>query len=389
MTWETADGRELSRSPNSNSILYSAPVEATLEMICYAYTVHTSVQFLQFFVLIAQGTVIGFSSTTYAGTETSGIVSVCVEVFNPSSGGATEKFDVTLLSAEELSDGEQKVQCSTFEFERGMSAKCHECGIIDDDVCSAKENVTEYELILSVPPGDRLGVDSSRTTTNITIDDSRETECYVRVGYESSSYTISEPSGREEICVTSRSPGIDEMFTINIATHTSPNSVDLFQQTTDSLTFDGTSHTQCYEVTFNFDVENICEHFDCRGIQLESTLTTADESARVHINTSTAVVIIKLPENCTCTNEPHTLSNSNDNNFKTVTAIISSLVVVIVILAVVVLGMLCYRKSKKKDRFLPRDYQRAAVEGVSFAKNSIDPRHKGLIYCILGTQSLY
>ena len=56
MTWETADGRELSRSPNSNSILYSAPVEATLEMICYAYTVHTSVQFLQFFVLIAQGT---------------------------------------------------------------------------------------------------------------------------------------------------------------------------------------------------------------------------------------------------------------------------------------------------------------------------------------------
>ena len=130
------------------------------------------------------------------------------------------------------------------------------------------------------------------------------------------------------------------------------DSVDLFQQTTDSLTFDGTSLTQCYEVTFNFDVENICEHFDCRGIQLESTLTTADESARVHINTSTAVVIIELPENCTCTNEPHTLSNSNDNNFKTVTAIISSLVVVIVILAVVVLGMLCYRKSKKKDRLV-------------------------------------
>ena len=58
-----------------------------------------------------------------------------------------------------------------------MSVKCHECAIIDDDVCSAKENITEYELILSVPPGDRLGVDSSRTTTNITIDDSRETEC--------------------------------------------------------------------------------------------------------------------------------------------------------------------------------------------------------------------
>ena len=127
------------------------------------------------------------------------------------------------------------------------------------------------------------------------------------------------------------------------------DSVDLFQQTTNSLTFDGTSHTQCYEVTFNFDVENVCEHFDCRGIQLESTLTTADESARVHINTSTAVVVIKLPENCTCTNEPPTLSNSDDNN---VTAIISSLVAVIVILAVVVFGMLCYRQSKKKDRLV-------------------------------------
>ena len=47
----------------------------------------------------------------------------------------------------------------------------------------------------------------------------------VRVGYESSSYTISELSGREEICVTSRSLGIDEMFTINIATHTSPSKI--------------------------------------------------------------------------------------------------------------------------------------------------------------------
>ncbi|CAI8052873.1 hypothetical protein GBAR_LOCUS28932, partial [Geodia barretti] len=68
---------------------------------------------------------------------------------------------------------------------------------------------------------------------------------------------------------------------------------------------------------------------------------------------------------CTCTNEPPTLSNSDDNN---VTAIISSLVAVIVILAVVVFGMLCYRQSKKKDRFLPRDYERAAVAEVVAAE---------------------
>ena len=58
------------------------------------------IEFLECNMIYNIGTVIGFSSTTYTGTETSAIVSVCVEVFNPSSGGATEKFDVTLLSAE-------------------------------------------------------------------------------------------------------------------------------------------------------------------------------------------------------------------------------------------------------------------------------------------------
>ena len=40
----------------------------------------------------------------------------------------------------------------------------------------------------------------------------------VRVGYEHTSYTISELRANKEICVTSLSPGIDESFTINIAT---------------------------------------------------------------------------------------------------------------------------------------------------------------------------
>ena len=40
----------------------------------------------------------------------------------------------------------------------------------------------------------------------------------VRVGYEHTSHTISELRANKEICVTSWSPGIDESFTINIAT---------------------------------------------------------------------------------------------------------------------------------------------------------------------------
>ena len=44
------------------------------------------------------GTVVGFSSTTYFGTETSGSVTVCVEVLNPPSGGATQPFSASLHS---------------------------------------------------------------------------------------------------------------------------------------------------------------------------------------------------------------------------------------------------------------------------------------------------
>ena len=43
------------------------------------------------------GTVVGFSSTTYTGTEKMGVVSVCVEVINHPSGGAIQPFSVTLL----------------------------------------------------------------------------------------------------------------------------------------------------------------------------------------------------------------------------------------------------------------------------------------------------
>ena len=40
----------------------------------------------------------------------------------------------------------------------------------------------------------------------------------VMVGYEHTSYTLSEVKDHEELCVTSLSPGIDEMFTINVET---------------------------------------------------------------------------------------------------------------------------------------------------------------------------
>ncbi|CAI8038709.1 hypothetical protein GBAR_LOCUS21581, partial [Geodia barretti] len=41
--------------------------------------------------------VVGFNSTTYTGTETAGHARVCVEVSNPSSGGAVRPFSITMF----------------------------------------------------------------------------------------------------------------------------------------------------------------------------------------------------------------------------------------------------------------------------------------------------
>ena len=72
----------------------------------------------------------------------------------------------------------QQVECNgKFEFELGDSVKCHYCSIIQDNVCNMEENTISLELILTLPSTDTLGVSPSRSSTRITVDDSREPEC--------------------------------------------------------------------------------------------------------------------------------------------------------------------------------------------------------------------
>ena len=119
------------------------------------------------------GTVFGFSSTTYTVTETTGVVAVCVEVFNPLSGEATQPFNVTssqrlgrilhcqcshVICVPEISDlQQQKVKCNTeLGFDKGTTIKCAD---YQDDVCSIKKNTVSTELVLSLPvSSDTLGV---------------------------------------------------------------------------------------------------------------------------------------------------------------------------------------------------------------------------------------
>ena len=50
--------------------------------------------------LIISAMEVGFSSTTFTGTETAGYATVCVQLLNPPSGGAVRPFSVTLLPEE-------------------------------------------------------------------------------------------------------------------------------------------------------------------------------------------------------------------------------------------------------------------------------------------------
>ena len=49
----------------------------------------------------------------------------------------------------------------------------------------------------------------------------------MRIGFEHTSYTLSEVIDYEEMCVTSLSPGIDEIFTISIANDTAPSKIPI------------------------------------------------------------------------------------------------------------------------------------------------------------------
>ena len=140
---------------------------------------------------------VGFTSTTFTGTETTGDAKVCVQVQNPPSVGAIQPFSVILLFGVgicvgisvslltlwfslvgEESSSQYILECSReLYFQKGDSVQCHEYKINQDEVCELKENATHFELRLSVTYTDQLSIDNEKSTTTVTIDDSSEPEC--------------------------------------------------------------------------------------------------------------------------------------------------------------------------------------------------------------------
>ena len=105
---------------------------------------------------------------------------------------------------------------------------------------------------------------------------------------------------------------------------------------------------ECYNVSFDYNAENLCNHFNCSTIELVSSLAKGDEDARVHVNRSSVSVFVEPPDKCGCTTDSTPSSSSpTDNSAIILAATIPSLVIGIALFAVAVVIILYYTKIRK------------------------------------------
>ena len=108
------------------------------------------------------------------------------------------------------------------------------------------------------------------------------------------------------------------------------------------------SDTQCYNISVDFDVEDICDRSsDCSDIVLLSHLTKTNKNDYVSLieGRDTTELRVKLPEKCTMSCLTPSSSTGLSVIIMIVIAIVLSLSVVVAI--VVILAVYCKRKLKK------------------------------------------
>ena len=130
----------------------------------------------------------------------------------------------------------------------------------------------------------------------------------------------------------------------------------IFLQDNYSLYFDVTNahpQSECYNVSVNFDANNICGYFNCREIKIVSTLKV-DENARVDLNISMASVIIKPPlskcDECnqlSTSNDTTSPSSSSTSNDGVITAAIIPSLLVVIAGGIVVIIIFYWNKTEK------------------------------------------
>ena len=182
----------------------------------------------------------------------------------------------------------------------------------------------------------------------------------MKVGYEHTSYTISDVRHPIEMCVGSKLIGVEASFAINITT-TSEFTTFSFYFVYDSLVYyrclcvhvgstadilkpgnltlyfsqNATNPyvVQCYNASSDLGgVENICQNFiRCRDIRILSHLvkTSGDESVEIIESRAKAEVIIEIPTECNCSVVAS--SSPTLGSFSIAAVVVPSVVLVVVI----------------------------------------------------------
>lgn len=267
--------------------------------------------------------IIGFDSLLFMAIESEGEVQVCASIFN-SPLGALESFTIGYVPGEEYesSNEEYQLECNReLSFLVGDHSVCYNYTIIDDDECELQDDDDSYfEVSLSViSPIKKLTLDFNYSSAGVTIDDSNDKECYVRVGYEENSYTLSEESGYVELCVKATSPGISEEFYVSLEINTTD---DILEQSVDGLLFSVNETNNVTKICYNISNKTSPCYFytECESKQdiprsktVEVLIQKSQESDRVSLLRSKVEVLLINPiqcsKNCLLNN-----SSSDDNS---------------------------------------------------------------------------
>ena len=110
------------------------------------------------------------------------------------------------------------------------------------------------------------------------------------------------------------------------------------------------SDTQCYNISVDFDAEDICDRSsDCSDIVLLSHLTKTNENDYVSLieGRDTTEVRVKLPERCTMSCLTPTDSSSS-TGLSVIIIIVIAIVSLSVVVAIVVTIAVCFWYRKRK-----------------------------------------
>ena len=114
------------------------------------------------------------------------------------------------------------------------------------------------------------------------------------------------------------------------------------------------TQTECFNISVDFGVDDICEYFNCSEIRVELNFVVLEQMARVHVNRPSPTVTINLPSRCemlcllsdATSTATSTAPQTNDNAGTIIAAVVFSIALLITIAAIVVVSLLYCRRNR-------------------------------------------